>query len=641
METAAQNPAILDPEAQAEFARQMAARLKPVGASPTTAAVPQDNSGIARMSNPQQSVVPPVAAAPQPSAEAARQAARHGASPTEQASAAQNNAKTTPPPQQQAPPAPAAPKPAPQAAPQAAPSPAMAPIAPVQSAEDKAVAAAQGKVDETNKPHSIARLIPMTPMPQSHVDENGNTVDPSFWSKLGHGALRAVEGIGKGAATVAETAGNIALPGVMMNIPGSQMHNYLEQNLAQGHLAEAEKNRTEQQTGAQESAKANLETEQAKQLGMLGQGKTDADQLVRDMMMGGANGTPKVNPATNQPFTLSEAMASAHSQLKTAELPPDQQSFKNNPDLFAQSKSRIDQMFPNATPEQRAAFYPSQNMTPAQGDKLFDEAQKVAQLGDSEQNRALEHKKQERDDQEKRDSKTVEWTDPKTGQLTYGTQTEAEKAKANWKPSKKGVDDIRHDTVLLNDMQAKLNDVVRNRTALDQGGAQTAIIAKALETASGGSINIGGHEVPITPDPNGAIGQMITAGVLANATPLTREYVQSVLSFNESALALPKMITNSGRQSEIASRALWKTTPGLAPSGEWALGQAKKFQGNLDRLRRGTAEITGEGGNRDYPVPELQSGKAPDGYQIQLNNGHTATVKGGKWIDDTTGQEVH
>jgi len=41
-----------------------------------------------------------------------------------------------------------------------------------------------------------------------------------------------------------------------------------------------------------------------------------------------------------------------------------------------------------------------------------------------------------------------------------------------------------------------------------------------------------------------------------------------------------------------------------------------------------------------YPDPSLTRQVAPEGHQVNLQGGGTATKKGGKWIDDKTGQEV-
>ncbi len=49
------------------------------------------------------------------------------------------------------------------------------------------------------------------------------------------------------------------------------------------------------------------------------------------------------------------------------------------------------------------------------------------------------------------------------------------------------------------------------------------------------------------------------------------------------------------------------------------------------------------GGHTVKPVPSTPSPKstvAPEGHQVKLDNGHTATKKSGKWVDDVTGQEV-
>jgi len=146
------------------------------------------------------------------------------------------------------------------------------------------------------------------------------------------------------------------------------------------------------------------------------------------------------------------------------------------------------------------------------------------------------------------------------------------------KASDKDVDDARTHTAVLNDMQAKLNDVVASRKALDQDLAQRAIIARSLRSL----------------DKYKTIGQLADAGILAGATPQTQEYIQSVLSLRESALGLPKELTKGSRVTEIQSSALWATLPGGASlNGDYALSQSKKFQANIDRMRDRVDEVRG------------------------------------------------
>src|SRR2546422_6393121 len=93
--------------------------------------------------------------------------------------------------------------------------------------------------------------------------------------------------------------------------------------------------------------------------------------------------------------------------------------------------------------------------------------------------------------------------------------------------SDKDFNDAQTHNVVMNDMQAKLNEVVNARGALDQHVAQRTIIANALAMGEKGT----------------TWEQLSKAGVMAGATPQTQEYVQAVLSLRESGLGLPKEIT--------------------------------------------------------------------------------------------------
>lgn len=178
------------------------------------------------------------------------------------------------------------------------------------------------------------------------------------------------------------------------------------------------------------------------------------------------------------------------------------------------------------------------------------------------------------------------------GKIHLMSQDDA-KAK-NWhvlgKASDADVDKAKTHTVALNEMQAKLNDVVASRKALDQDAAQRVIIARALRSL----------------DKFTTIGQLADAGIMDGATPQSQEYVQSVLSLREGGLALPKEITGTGRTSEIQASALWQTIPsGASLNGEYALKQAKKFQAVIDRLKERPELV--EGLHVEDPHPEVAS----------------------------------
>jgi hypothetical protein len=141
----------------------------------------------------------------------------------------------------------------------------------------------------------------------------------------------------------------------------------------------------------------------------------------------------------------------------------------------------------------------------------------------------------------------------------------------------KQIDDAKTHTVVLNDMQTKLNDVVSSRAALDQGPVQRAIISKVLSHAEPGMIN-----------------DWMKSSALSGATDQTKQYIQSVLSLKESALGLPKEITGGSRTSEIQGNALFQTLPsGSSVDSKYALDQAKKFQANIDRLHERVPEVRG------------------------------------------------
>lgn len=124
--------------------------------------------------------------------------------------------------------------------------------------EDMRVRAAQLQVDNIqNKPAGIARLIPIT-------EGEG----------FGHRLLRGAEHVGRGVLTAAETAGNIAAPGVMLNIPGTQFNRAVRLQGAESQLGEAEKNRTEAATA---------EAERAKATGVSAQSKLNADMAAKDL----------------------------------------------------------------------------------------------------------------------------------------------------------------------------------------------------------------------------------------------------------------------------------------------------------------------------------------------------------------------
>jgi hypothetical protein len=155
------------------------------------------------------------------------------------------------------------------------------------------------------------------------------------------------------------------------------------------------------------------------------------------------------------------------------------------------------------------------------------------------------------------------------------------------KATDKDIDTARTHNVVLNDMQVKLNDVVKSAGALNQNEAQRTIIAKALSD-----------------EKNTTWQSLLTSGLLSQASQPTKDYIQSVLSLRESALGLPKEITGGSRVSEVQSSALWSTLPGARSlDSKYALEQAKKFQANIDRLWQRVDAV--QGMSHEEPAEEI------------------------------------
>src|SRR6266478_304900 len=140
------------------------------------------------------------------------------------------------------------------------------------------------------------------------------------------------------------------------------------------------------------------------------------------------------------------------------------------------------------------------------------------------------------------------------------------------------IDKAKTHHVVLNTLQTQLNSVVNASKALDQGIAQRGIIASALSHATDSTID-----------------SMMRAAVMTGATEQTKDYVQSVIALREAGLALPKEITGGSRVSEVQASALWHTMPSAASlNSKYALKQAKKFQQDIDRLRERAPQVRGQ-----------------------------------------------
>ena len=110
--------------------------------------------------------------------------------------------------------------------------------------------------------------------------------------------------IGHYGSMVGNIAGNIAAPGVMMNIPGTDLNKKAQ---AQG----VEKRIETEVPEVTKREAAEKETE--------GKPLTNPEATYKDLMTGGPNGGPKPNPDTGAPFTAQEANVASQGTGKTPE----------------------------------------------------------------------------------------------------------------------------------------------------------------------------------------------------------------------------------------------------------------------------------------------------------------------------------
>jgi len=119
---------------------------------------------------------------------------------------------------------------------------------------------------------------------------------PGFLGKLGHVA-----------AEIGNTAGNIVAPGVMAEIPGTEM-NRAERNA--NTRAQVNEDTALNTARMAEETKANTKA--------VTPGKTTQEQTYADLMAGD-NGKPRINPDTKLPFTAQEANIASQGTSKTPE----------------------------------------------------------------------------------------------------------------------------------------------------------------------------------------------------------------------------------------------------------------------------------------------------------------------------------
>ncbi len=377
--------------------------------------------------------------------------------------------------------------------------------------------------------------------------------------------------------------------------------------------APSERLKTDTEAARNELERRNVESQITEREGKPAPGTPEA-QTFNDLMTGGDGGGPRIDPATKQPYTTAGALAVVKQAEAKPEAPKEFKTFTvgGQPVLGQQRGDKIfDANGADITSQAKPYEKPAENRfeeLPIRGAnhkvELNSKGEIVKDWGAIPQTPA----------EQNQGTEVVRGFD-KNGRpvLTSEADARAQGLTKVTKASDKDIDSARTHTVVLNDMQAKLNDVVSTSKALDQDVEQRAIIAKALGDQK-----------------NTTFGALVGAGVLSKATPATKDYIQSVLSLRESALGLPKEITGGSRVSEVQSSALWATLPSAASlDSRYALGQAKKFQANIDRLWGRVDNF--QGLPREAPISELSGKSLPDGAVAGTMNGKHGYVLNGEF----------
>jgi len=399
---------------------------------------------------------------------------------------------------------------------------------------------------------------------------------PGFLGKIGHVL-----------AKVGNIAGDIVAPGVMENIPGTDLHNNLV--------------RRTQQLGENEAVTNEEKEAQAKNL----QSETALRNAPGEKLVG----EPKQDPNSGNWF---QAAATKDAQgnevvnwkpLAGGPTGGDELKRPVGADYATQFGQQLGTLTAGMSPADQQKFAAAYGIKPtdtgAVAEKRLADAKAAAQMTGAERDRAVQRAATEAQQAETNRMKEEELklhqeaaataagkgsTDvvrayDKDGVVHLTSEGDAkEKGYTNaTKATQKQIDDANTHATVLNDMQAKLNNVVESSGALNQNEAQRTIIAKALASP-----------------PHTTVDALIQQGLLNQATAPTKEYIQSVLSLRESSLGLPKEITGGSRVSEIQASALWETLPSAASLDKaYAIGQSKKFQANIDRLWKRVSNVEG------------------------------------------------
>ena len=152
---------------------------------------------------------------------------------------------------------------------------------------------------------------------QKHSWGSDVSAHPGLLGKIGHYA-----------GLVGQIAGGAIAPGVVSQIPGTRLNRAEreEGELTNFNAAKKREEETPLREAQTEEAKAGTAEKEAstaekeRQTQEIGKPNTDEAKTIHDLMTGGDNGGPKINPKTQQPYTYLEAFGDTkHAGEKTPE----------------------------------------------------------------------------------------------------------------------------------------------------------------------------------------------------------------------------------------------------------------------------------------------------------------------------------
>lgn len=498
---------ILDPAAQEEFARQMAARraasMQPTVAQPTLPSQPQ--GAMPAVKAPTAAPTPsnaPVAQGMTPSgmpavtAKDERQAAIKGVEPT----------PSTPPPQ-----------------PVAAPTP-------KPTLEDQNASAAEQKLqkDTASKAgveHVMDAAKNIGSDPDSFMGRHpGIAKIARIGSEIGAGALRGVE-----------TAGDILAPRIMARVPGTELHHAVQLGQDEATAGEAEKNRLESAQAQEALGKA--ATAKNGEWSEVSGGAVDPAHPELGQQQAFYN---KANPEQRQYAGPMKPDAS-HGPLAAGEVDNANKGFLDRFKVLNPTATALPSQYTlpaNATKEQRDFV-----------DKQLEQVEKST--GTKAQNDITEKMRQDqatehtREYNQKQDEQLINYTDPKTKQLVSGTRGEARAAGVTDKdmhgPTNPALQEKSRQA--YTQYQRILDNVAEAGSSMpawdNESDRQAAMkVAKMYFDHVGGTVGIAG--AGINPE---YLQQAISSDAYRQMTPEGRAHMQNMFQLWSDAINIVKQET--------------------------------------------------------------------------------------------------